>query len=100
MKSSAYSESPPEAIFVNCLGLLIVTFGALILWMASRPHWKRPPEESTKVQRPNGGAPEGVEAESTMTDCSNADRSDVGFNSDAARKRNFKLDEAGQRSTM
>uniref|UniRef100_U3I821 Plasma membrane ascorbate-dependent reductase CYBRD1 n=1 Tax=Anas platyrhynchos platyrhynchos TaxID=8840 RepID=U3I821_ANAPP len=97
---SAYSESPPEAIFVNCLGLLIVTFGALILWMASRPHWKRPPEESAKVQRPNGGAPEGVEAESTMTDCSNADRSDAGFNSDAARKRNFKLDEAGQRSTM
>uniref|UniRef100_A0A8B9ED28 Plasma membrane ascorbate-dependent reductase CYBRD1 n=1 Tax=Anser cygnoides TaxID=8845 RepID=A0A8B9ED28_ANSCY len=45
----AYSESPPEAIFVNCLGLLIVTFGALILWMASRPHWKRPPEENAKV---------------------------------------------------
>ncbi|XP_035186765.1 cytochrome b reductase 1 [Oxyura jamaicensis] len=96
----AYSESPPEAIFVNCLGLLIVAFGALILWMASRPHWKRPPEENAQVQRPNGGAPEGVEAESTMTDCSNADRSDAGFNSDAARKRNFKLDEAGQRSTM
>uniref|UniRef100_A0A8B9D399 Plasma membrane ascorbate-dependent reductase CYBRD1 n=1 Tax=Anser brachyrhynchus TaxID=132585 RepID=A0A8B9D399_9AVES len=100
LQSPAYSESPPEAIFVNCLGLLIVTFGALILWMASRPHWKRPPEESAKVQRPNGGAPEGVEAESTMTDCSNADRSDAGFNSEAARKRNFKLDEAGQRSTM
>ncbi|XP_021255727.1 cytochrome b reductase 1 [Numida meleagris] len=100
LNSTVYSTSPPEAIFVNCLGLLIVLFGALILWMASRPHWKRPPEETPKVQRPNGGAPEGMEAESTMTDCSNADKSDVGFNSEAARKRNFKLDDAGQRSTM
>ncbi|NXC42963.1 CYBR1 reductase, partial [Penelope pileata] len=98
--SAGYSSFSPEGIFVNCLGLLIVIFGALILWMASRPHWKRPPEENAKVQRPNGGAPEGIEAESTMTDCSNADKSDVGFNSEAARKRNLKLDEAGQRSTM
>ncbi|XP_072197818.1 plasma membrane ascorbate-dependent reductase CYBRD1 isoform X2 [Excalfactoria chinensis] len=100
LNSTVYSTSPPEAIFVNCLGLLIVIFGALILWMASRPHWKRPPEENDKVHRPNGGAPGGMEAESTMTDGSNADKSDVGFNSEAARKRNFKLDEAGQRSTM
>uniref|UniRef100_A0A8C8A849 Plasma membrane ascorbate-dependent reductase CYBRD1 n=1 Tax=Otus sunia TaxID=257818 RepID=A0A8C8A849_9STRI len=41
-----YSASPPEATFVNCLGLLLVIFGALILWMASRTHWKRPPEEN------------------------------------------------------
>ncbi|NXE46544.1 CYBR1 reductase, partial [Casuarius casuarius] len=100
LQNPAYSASPPEAIFVNCLGLLIVIFGALILWMASRPHWKRPPEELPKVPRPNGGTLEGTEAESTMTDCSNADKSDVGFNSEAARKRNLKLDEAGQRSTM
>uniref|UniRef100_A0A8B9P095 Plasma membrane ascorbate-dependent reductase CYBRD1 n=1 Tax=Apteryx owenii TaxID=8824 RepID=A0A8B9P095_APTOW len=45
LKNPAYSTSPPEAIFVNCLGLLIVIFGALVLWMASRPHWKRPPED-------------------------------------------------------
>ncbi|XP_013816239.1 plasma membrane ascorbate-dependent reductase CYBRD1 [Apteryx mantelli] len=100
LKNPAYSTSPPEAIFVNCLGLLIVIFGALVLWMASRPHWKRPPEELPKVPRRSGGTPEGTEAESTMTDCSNADKSDVGFNSEAARKRNLKLDEAGQRSTM
>uniref|UniRef100_A0A8B9NYQ7 Plasma membrane ascorbate-dependent reductase CYBRD1 n=1 Tax=Apteryx owenii TaxID=8824 RepID=A0A8B9NYQ7_APTOW len=51
LKNPAYSTSPPEAIFVNCLGLLIVIFGALVLWMASRPHWKRPPEELPKVPR-------------------------------------------------
>uniref|UniRef100_A0A663MIA4 Plasma membrane ascorbate-dependent reductase CYBRD1 n=1 Tax=Athene cunicularia TaxID=194338 RepID=A0A663MIA4_ATHCN len=96
----AYSASPPEATFVNCLGLLLVIFGALILWMASRPHWKRPPEENVKVLRPTGETPEGTEAESTMTDGTNADKSDKRINSEAARKQNLKLDEAGQRSTM
>ncbi|KAF1398027.1 Cytochrome b reductase 1, partial [Spheniscus humboldti] len=100
LKNPAYSASPPEATFVNCLGLLLVIFGALILWMASRSHWKRPPEENAKVLRPIGGTPEGAEAESTMTGGSNADKPDLRINSEAARKQNLKLDEAGQRSTM
>ncbi|XP_074857107.1 plasma membrane ascorbate-dependent reductase CYBRD1 [Carettochelys insculpta] len=101
LKNPAYSASPPEAIFVNTLGLLVLIFGALILWMATRPHWKRPPEQNTKVQQPNGGTAEGTEEESTVTDCSNADKSDVEFNSEAAaRKRNLKFEEVGQRSTM
>ncbi|KAM9235445.1 plasma membrane ascorbate-dependent reductase CYBRD1 [Leptosomus discolor] len=100
LKNPAYSASPPEATFVNCLGLLLVIFGAFILWMASRPHWKRPPEENAKLLRPVGGTPEGTEAESTMTDGSNADKSELRINSETARKQNLKLDEAGQRSTM
>ncbi|KFP77908.1 Cytochrome b reductase 1, partial [Apaloderma vittatum] len=100
LKSPAYSTSPPEATFVNCLGLLLVIFGALILWMASRPHWKRPPEKNARVLQPIGGTPESTEAESTVTDGSNADKSDLRINNEAARKQNLKLDEAGQRSTM
>ncbi|KFV71134.1 Cytochrome b reductase 1, partial [Dryobates pubescens] len=100
LQNPSYSASPPEATFVNCLGLLLVIFGALILWMASRPHWKRPPEENLKVLQPIGGTPEGTEAESTATDGSNANKSELKMNSEAARKQNFKLDEAGQRSTM
>ncbi|NXV80805.1 CYBR1 reductase, partial [Atlantisia rogersi] len=100
LKNPAYSASPPEATFVNCLGLLLVIFGALILWMASRPHWKRPPEENIKILCPTGGNSEGTEAESTMADGSNTDKSDLRINSEAARKQNLKLDEAGQRSTM
>ncbi|XP_064019152.1 plasma membrane ascorbate-dependent reductase CYBRD1 isoform X2 [Pogoniulus pusillus] len=68
LQNPSYSSSPPEAIFVNCLGLLLVIFGALILWMASRPHWKRPPEDSVKILRPIGGTREGKEAESSVTD--------------------------------
>ncbi|XP_050196192.1 plasma membrane ascorbate-dependent reductase CYBRD1 [Myiozetetes cayanensis] len=100
LRDPAYSASPPEAILANCLGLLLVVFGSLVLWMASRPHWKRPLEESTKVLRPTGGTPEGTEVESTMTNRSDADKSDLRINTEAARKQNLKLDEAGQRSTM
>ncbi|KFU88559.1 Cytochrome b reductase 1, partial [Chaetura pelagica] len=100
LKNPAYSTSPPEAVFVNCLGLLLIVFGALVLWMASRAHWKRPPEENAKVLLPVGGTPEGTEEESTMTDGNNADKSDLRINSEVARKQNLKLDEAGQRSTM
>ncbi|XP_066046047.1 LOW QUALITY PROTEIN: plasma membrane ascorbate-dependent reductase CYBRD1 [Chamaea fasciata] len=100
LQNPSYSESPPEAILVNCLGLLLVIFGSLILWMASRPHWKRPPEENAKILRPIGAIPEGTEAESTMTNTSNADKSDPRRNTEAARKENIKFDEAGQRTTM
>ncbi|NXF83263.1 CYBR1 reductase, partial [Sclerurus mexicanus] len=100
LRNPAYSASPPEATLVNCLGLLLVVFGSLILWMASRPHWKRPLEEHTKALRPIGDTPEGTEVESTMTNSSNADKSDLRINTEAARKQNLKFDEAGQRSTM
>ncbi|XP_032548485.1 DDB1- and CUL4-associated factor 17 isoform X5 [Chiroxiphia lanceolata] len=100
LRDPAYSASPPEATFVNCLGLLLVIFGLLILWMASRPHWKRPLEENTKVLRPIGGTAEGTEVESTMTSSSNADKSDMRINTEAARKQNLKFDESSQRSTM
>ncbi|KAJ7345648.1 hypothetical protein JRQ81_001598 [Phrynocephalus forsythii] len=96
-----YSRLPEEGAFVNTLGMLIVVFGGVILWMATRPHWKRPLEQSTKSRQRNGGMLDGNEEGSTMTDGSNTDKSDVEFNSEAsARKRSPKLDEAGQRSTM
>ncbi|XP_069717246.1 plasma membrane ascorbate-dependent reductase CYBRD1 [Phaenicophaeus curvirostris] len=100
LQNPSYSALPPEAIFVNCLGFLLVIFGALILWMASRSHWKRPPEKNVKILQPIGETPEGTEAESTMADGSNADKSDLRINSEAARNQNLKFDEAGQRSTM
>ncbi|NXI59509.1 CYBR1 reductase, partial [Chloroceryle aenea] len=100
LKNPPYKASPPEATFVNCLGLLLVIFGAIVLWMASRPHWKRPPEQNAKVLQSIGGPPGGTEAESTMTDGSSADKSELRINSEASRKQNLKLEEAGQRSTM
>nr|XP_046218891.1 plasma membrane ascorbate-dependent reductase CYBRD1 [Oncorhynchus gorbuscha] len=45
LKYPKYKDSPPEANFVNVLGVLIVVFGAIILWIATRPSWKRPSEQ-------------------------------------------------------
>ncbi|NXL02674.1 CYBR1 reductase, partial [Mesembrinibis cayennensis] len=100
LKNPAYSTSPPEATFVNCLGVLLLVFAILILWMVSRPQWKRPPEENAKALQPIGGTPQGTKGKSTVTDGINGDKSHLRVNSEAARKQNLKLDEAGQRSTM
>ncbi|XP_069839003.1 plasma membrane ascorbate-dependent reductase CYBRD1 [Dendropsophus ebraccatus] len=90
LRNPAYSSLPPHAVFVNTLGLLIAVFGGLIVWITTRPGWKRPPEE----QRPflsNDNYDNTTEY--------SKEKSDVELNSEA-RKRNLKLDEAGQRSTM
>ncbi|XP_032085702.1 cytochrome b reductase 1 [Thamnophis elegans] len=91
VKPVPYSQSPKEAIFVNVLGVLIVAYGAVILWIATRPHWKRPLEHVFVIHQRIG---EGFGED----DCHSPD---LEFNSDAAaRKRNPKPDETGQRSTM
>lgn len=95
-----YSAFPPEGVFTNTLGLLILLFGALIFWIVTRPQWKRPEEPNSTLLQPNRGAPEGVER-SMAINVGNMDKSDSELNSEtAARKRNITLDEAGQRSTV
>ncbi|KAI5187695.1 plasma membrane ascorbate-dependent reductase CYBRD1 isoform X2 [Manis pentadactyla] len=93
----AYSTFPPEGVFTNILGLLILVFGALIFWIVTRPQWKRPNEPNSVLLQPNGGTPEGVEGSMAI----NFGKSDSESNNEAAtRKRNLPLDEAGQRSTL
>lgn len=100
MKNSSYSSFPPEGVFVNTLGLLVLVFGALIFWIVTRPQWKRPKEPNCALLQPNRGTSEGVEGSMAMNS-GNVDKSDSELNSEAAaRKRNFVLDDAGQRSTM
>ncbi|XP_077010244.1 plasma membrane ascorbate-dependent reductase CYBRD1 isoform X2 [Tamandua tetradactyla] len=101
LKDPAYSTFPPEGIFTNTLGLLILVFGALIFWIVTRPQWKRPKEPNSILLQPNGGTPEGGEGSMAINFGSNMEKSDLELDSEvAARKRNFTLDEAGQRSTM
>ncbi|KAI5944692.1 plasma membrane ascorbate-dependent reductase CYBRD1 [Manis javanica] len=93
----AYSTFPPEGVFTNTLGLLILVFGALIFWIVTRPQWKRPKEPNSVLLQPNGGTPEGVEGSMAI----NFGKADSESNNEAAaRKRNLPLDEAGQRSTL
>uniref|UniRef100_UPI00398ED62F plasma membrane ascorbate-dependent reductase CYBRD1 n=1 Tax=Pristiophorus japonicus TaxID=55135 RepID=UPI00398ED62F len=51
----SYSQSPPEAILVNTLGVFILVFGGCIFWIATRPEWKRPPDH----MKENIGSEEG-----------------------------------------
>ncbi|XP_001376027.1 plasma membrane ascorbate-dependent reductase CYBRD1 [Monodelphis domestica] len=98
LKNPAYSTLPPEGIFVNTLGILILVFGAVVFWIVTRPQWKRPTEPNAKLLQPNGSTPEGTDY-SITGDFGNVDKSDEDGEA-AARKRNLKLDEVGQRSTM
>lgn len=82
-KNPSYKDSPPEATFVNVLGLLITVFGALILWIATRPNWKRPSEQLLQTLH---NEPASVD---TRTDTAMSDRPDSEPNSEA-RKRNGK----------
>ncbi|KAM5279766.1 plasma membrane ascorbate-dependent reductase CYBRD1 [Ctenodactylus gundi] len=101
LKNPAYHSFPPEGVFTNTLGLLVVLFGALIFWIVTRPQWKRPKEPDSALLQTNRGAAEGTDGALAISSGNNMDKSDSELSSDvAARKRNFGLDEAGQRSTM
>lgn len=93
-KAPAYKDSPEEATFVNTLGVLVVVFGGIILWMVTRPHWKRPLEPNSKIIKH-----EGSEEGATMKDYKDTENSGLEFSREA-RKQNLNLDDAGQRSTM
>ncbi|XP_023478883.2 plasma membrane ascorbate-dependent reductase CYBRD1 isoform X1 [Equus caballus] len=100
LKDPAYHSFPPEGVFTNTLGLLILLFGSLIFWIVTRPQWKRPNEPNSILLQPKGGTTEGLEG-SMAINVGNVDKSDSELNNEgSARKRNFTLDEAGQRSTM
>ncbi|XP_011902377.1 PREDICTED: cytochrome b reductase 1 isoform X1 [Cercocebus atys] len=101
LRNPAYSTFPPEGVFVNTLGLLILVFGALIFWIVTRPQWKRPKEPNSTILQPDGGTEQGARGSMPAYAGNNMDKSDSELNNEvAARKRNLALDEAGQRSTM
>ncbi|XP_069327355.1 plasma membrane ascorbate-dependent reductase CYBRD1 isoform X1 [Eulemur rufifrons] len=101
LTNPAYSTFPPEGVFVNTLGFIILVFGGLIFWIVTRPQWKRPKEPTSTLLQPNGATTEGVEGSVATSYGHNMDKSDSELNNEvAARKRNLALDEAVQRSTM
>ncbi|CAK6954162.1 plasma membrane ascorbate-dependent reductase CYBRD1 [Scomber scombrus] len=89
LKNPMYKESPPEAIFVNVLGLLLVIFGALILWIATRTSWKRPSDQILHTRHTNGGAEDNTSVEPALSQLSAADSEACG----EVRKRVNKLDD-------
>ncbi|MGH0140844.1 UNVERIFIED_CONTAM: hypothetical protein FKN15_004216 [Acipenser sinensis] len=95
LKNPAYKDSPPEAVFINTLGLLIVVFGGTVLWMVTRPSWKRPGEEASTFKQ-DGKVSSVTENELNLNSFDKATME----SSSEAWKRNLKLEEPGLRSTI
>ncbi|XP_018599532.1 lysosomal membrane ascorbate-dependent ferrireductase CYB561A3 isoform X1 [Scleropages formosus] len=52
-QTQPYSKLPPEAVFANSLGILIVVFGLVVLKILSNPEWQRPePGPDDESSRP------------------------------------------------
>ncbi|RXM99359.1 Cytochrome b reductase 1 [Acipenser ruthenus] len=95
LKNPAYKDSPPEAVFINTLGLLIVVFGGTVLWMVTRPSWKRPGEEASTFKQ-DGRVSSVTENELNLNSFDKATME----SSSEPWKRKLKLEETGLRSTM
>uniref|UniRef100_A0A3P8Z1G6 Plasma membrane ascorbate-dependent reductase CYBRD1 n=1 Tax=Esox lucius TaxID=8010 RepID=A0A3P8Z1G6_ESOLU len=93
LKDSKYKDSPPEATFVNVLGVLIVVYGAIIIWIVTRPSWKRPSEQVlvslSTSPRESDGTKVGFGL-SQQTVCVDPE------GGREARKRSGKLEDSGQ----
>lgn len=89
-KDPKYKDSPPEAIFVNVLGVLLVLFGGLILWIATRTSWKRPSDQILHSLHTNGGGEDNSKVASALSQL--PDGSDA-YGAGDARKRSNKSDE-------
>ncbi|XP_067459652.1 plasma membrane ascorbate-dependent reductase CYBRD1 [Thunnus thynnus] len=87
-----YKDSPPEAIFVNVLGVLLVVFGALILWIATRTSWKRPSDQILHTLHTNGGSEDNTKVGPALSQLS--DEADAEACGDV-RRRNNKSDDQG-----
>ncbi|XP_029937231.1 plasma membrane ascorbate-dependent reductase CYBRD1 isoform X2 [Myripristis murdjan] len=90
LKDPAYKNSPPEATFVNVLGILIVIFGALILWIATRTSWKRPSDQVLHTLHTNGGGEANSKVGPTMSQLSGGGDTEA-FGD--VRRRSSKLDD-------
>ncbi|XP_070771234.1 plasma membrane ascorbate-dependent reductase CYBRD1 [Enoplosus armatus] len=70
LSNPKYKDSPPEAVFVNFLGILLVVFGALVLWIATQTSWKRPSEETLHILHTSGGGEDGTKVSPTVSQLS------------------------------
>ncbi|KAJ8012779.1 hypothetical protein DPEC_G00046420 [Dallia pectoralis] len=93
LKDPKYKDSPPEATFVNVLGVLIVFFGAIIIWIVTRSSWKRPSESVLLSLSTNREGSDGTRAGISLSqqpDCVDPE------GSREARRRSGKLEDSGQ----
>nr|XP_043874309.1 plasma membrane ascorbate-dependent reductase CYBRD1 [Solea senegalensis] len=86
LNNPKYKDLPPEAIFTNVLGLLLVVFGILILWIATRPSWKRPSDQILHTLHTNGGGEDNTKVSPALAQLS--DGADAEPSADVRRRIN------------
>ncbi|KAF7215856.1 plasma membrane ascorbate-dependent reductase CYBRD1 [Nothobranchius furzeri] len=84
LSNPKYKDSPPEAIFVNVLGLLLVVFGALVLWIATRESWKRPSDQIMHSLHTNSGGEDSARDGPALSELSGGAEAET----DDVRRRN------------
>ncbi|XP_061580452.1 plasma membrane ascorbate-dependent reductase CYBRD1 [Cololabis saira] len=89
LSNPKYKDSPPEAIFVNVLGVLLVVFGALILWIATRTSWKRPSDQVLHTLHTNGGGEDRTRIAPSLSELSEGPDAEAGAD---VRKRSNRPD--------
>ncbi|XP_041662468.1 plasma membrane ascorbate-dependent reductase CYBRD1 [Cheilinus undulatus] len=85
-----YKDSPPEAVFVNVMGVLLVAYGVTILWIATRASWKRPSDQASYTRHPIARGEENAKVGPSLSQLSN--ETDVEGCVDVRRRAN-KLDD-------
>lgn len=75
---------------MNVLGVLLVSFGALILWIATRPSWKRPSDQVLHTLHTDGGGEDSSKVGPALSELT--DGTEVEAFGDV-RRRNNKLDD-------
>lgn len=75
---------------MNVLGVLLVVFGALILWIATRTSWKRPSDQILHTLHTDGGGEDNTKAGPALSQLS--DGADFEACGDVRRRSN-KLDD-------
>lgn len=85
-----YKDSPPEAVFVNVLGVLLVVFGVLILWIATRSSWKRPSDQILHTLHSTEGGEEHGKVGPALSQLSEGSYAE---SSSDVRRRSNKLDD-------
>uniref|UniRef100_UPI0037E99E36 plasma membrane ascorbate-dependent reductase CYBRD1 n=1 Tax=Semicossyphus pulcher TaxID=241346 RepID=UPI0037E99E36 len=90
LSNPKYKDSPPEATFVNVLGVLLVAYGVAVLWISTRISWKRPNDLLLHTLHASGGGEDDSRVGPSLSQLS--DKTDAEVCAEV-RKRSNKLDD-------
>lgn len=92
LSNPKYKDSPPEAVFVNVMGVLLVSYGVAILWISTRTSWKRPMDQVLNTLKTSAGGEDNTKVGPSLSQIS--DETEVDSHVDMRRRGNKLEDQA------